>query len=64
VIGSGVLASIGAIATGALLARYRPLRRWGEDTSRDRGPGRRGGPPDGAPPGGPPPGGPPPSSGK
>jgi hypothetical protein len=62
-IGGGVLSSLGAIATGALLAQWRPWRHWGEDPQRRRfGPGGRGGPPGdrkGPPPGdrkGPPPG--------
>ena len=44
-VGSGVLASLGAVATGAVLAQWRPWRKWG-----DRPPGGPGGP--GGPPGG------------
>lgn len=60
VIGGGVLASLGAIATGAILARWQPFRHWGEPSTRDRfdrGPGRggRGPRPEGAPPPPPPP---------
>ena len=40
-VGSGVLASLGAVATGALLAQWRPWRKWG-----DRPPGGPGGPAD------------------
>ncbi|MGH7173062.1 MAG: hypothetical protein ACRELF_04785 [Gemmataceae bacterium] len=36
-IGGGVLSSLGAIATGALLAQYRPWRHWGEEPSDGRG---------------------------
>ncbi|HTU23700.1 MAG TPA: hypothetical protein VMG10_37025 [Gemmataceae bacterium] len=42
-IGGGVLASLGAIATGAGLAQWRPWRHWGDDPNQDRR--RRGGPP-------------------
>lgn len=48
-IGSGVVASLGAIGTGALLARWRPWRHWGADEEGRRR--RRGGPPGGPPPG-------------
>lgn len=47
VIGAGVLASLGAVGTGALLAR-RPWRHWGEEEPENQpgGPWRgRGGPP-------------------
>jgi len=51
-IGVGVLASLASITTGALLARYRPWRNWGDsddsspETTRRRGRGRGpGGPP-------------------
>ena len=50
-LGGGVLASLGAIATGALLAQWRPWRFWGEEPNEGRR-GFRGPPGDGK--GGPP----------